>query len=203
MYFPCMFTNVFFAIGKVLNMNIFRPVEKSWTYKCENDRCVRVFYHKNGDNTKRVSFISCSMTCGDINIWPHPTTKSLVSTHTLKFSVEEMQLRLDSPHREVSKLLKLAFDWFIRDLRQIQRLDYATQNAESTVSEATSKMRAHSSEAETAETPPAASLFTSTFGLHRSGDLDSFQVKLSVQELKEIEFNLDNDESYQLSTTCK
>lgn len=178
-------------------------MEKSWTYKCENDRCVRTSYPKNAGNTKRVSFISCSMTCGDINIWPHPTTKSLVSPHTLKFSVEEMQLRLDSPHREVSKLLKVAFDWFIRDLRQIQRLEYATQTAESIVSEPTSRMRAHSTDAETAESPPAASLFTSTFGLHRATDLDSFQVKLSVQDLKDIKFNLDNDESYQLSTTCK
>lgn len=184
-------------------MNAFRPVEKSWTYKCENDRCVRTAYHNSGGNTKRVSFISCSMTCGDINIWPHPTTKSMVSTHTLKFSIEEIQLRLDSPHREVSKLLKLAFDWFIRDLRQIQRLDYSTQVAESTVSEPTSGMRKRRDDAETAETPPAASLFSSTFGLHRSGDLDSFQVKLSVQDLKDIKFDLDNDESYQISTTCK
>ncbi|KAM8713058.1 hypothetical protein ACLKA7_013384 [Drosophila subpalustris] len=175
------------------------PVEKSWTYKCENDRCVRSSYRKNAANTKRVSFISCSMTCGDINIWPHPTTKSLISAHTLRFSVEDVQLRMDSPHREVAKQLKVAFDWFVKDLRQIQRLDYAAHTAESAaasafVSESTARH-------EPAETPPAASLFSSTFGLHRSGDLDSLQVKLSVHDSSELNFNLDNNESYHLSTT--
>ncbi|XP_060658402.1 probable beta-hexosaminidase fdl isoform X2 [Drosophila nasuta] len=181
------------------------PVEKSWTYKCENDRCVRTPYRKNASNTKRVSFTSCSMTCGDINIWPHPTTKSLISAHTLRFSVEDVQLQLDTPHREVSKLLKIAFDWFVRDLRQIQRLDYATHTPEAAaatlVSEATSRQRRHNNEAPAPETQPAASLFGSTFGLQRAGDLESLQVKLSVHESGEIDFNLDNNESYHLSTT--
>ncbi|XP_017865958.1 PREDICTED: probable beta-hexosaminidase fdl isoform X1 [Drosophila arizonae] len=173
------------------------PLEKSWTYKCDNDRCVRVNYNKNGANVKRVSFISCSMTCGDINIWPHPTSKSLVSGHTLRFSVEDVQLRLDTPHREVRKRLKLAFDVLVRQLRQIQQLEYAAPRAEemSSVSEPASKST------DGAESPLASGLFSSTFGSHRSGDLDSLHVKLSVHESGELDFNLDNDESYELATS--
>ncbi|KRF78418.1 uncharacterized protein Dvir_GJ18228, isoform C [Drosophila virilis] len=182
------------------------PLEKSWTYKCDHDRCVRVNYHKNEDNAKRVSFISCSMTCGDINIWPHPTSKSLVSAHTLRFSVEDVHLRLDSPHRDVRKQLKLAFDWFIKELRQIQRLDYASHTDEismaaASVSEPSFRLGLHKTDTDVAESPLAGSLFSATFGSHRVGDLDSLQVKLSVHGSDQLNFNLDNDESYKLSTT--
>ncbi|XP_023161571.1 probable beta-hexosaminidase fdl isoform X2 [Drosophila hydei] len=177
--------------------SILIPLEKSWTYKCDNDRCVRVNYHRNGANVKRVSFISCSMTCGDINIWPHPTSKSQVSSHTLRFSVEDLQLRLDTPHHDVRRRLKLAFDVLVRQLRQIQRLEYASPHAEAMAS--ASEPSAKSTDA--AESPLAGGLFSSTFGSHRSGDLDSLHVKLSVHESDELNFNLDNDESYELVTS--
>lgn len=139
------------------------------------------------------------MTCGDINIWPHPTSKSQVSSHTLRFSVEDLQLRLDTPHHDVRRRLKLAFDVLVRQLRQIQRLEYASPHAEAMAS--ASEPSAKSTDA--AESPLAGGLFSSTFGSHRSGDLDSLHVKLSVHESDELNFNLDNDESYELVTSCK
>jgi len=146
-----------------------RPVEKSWTYKCESERCVRVGHH--GKSAKRVSFISCSMTCGDINIWPHPTHKFVLSPHTHSFSVEDVQLQVDTSHREVRKQLQLAFDFFLKDLRQIQRLDYAGSSSEPTVSESSSKSRHHT------DVEPAATLFGATFGARQAGDLTSVQAK--------------------------
>ncbi|ALC40696.1 fdl, partial [Drosophila busckii] len=186
------------------------PVEKSWTYKCMHDRCVRVsFNYKNtAESGKRVSFISCSMTCGDINIWPHPTIKSLVSAKTLRFSVEDVQLRLDTPHRAVRKQLKLAYDWFIKDLRQIQRLQFATQTAEAAAAAAAAAAASAPLSSEHTPPPPAPpaaaaeSLFSNTFGAsQRAGDLDGLKLKITVQESSEMEFNLDNNESYQLTTT--
>ncbi|KAH8308772.1 hypothetical protein KR059_001492, partial [Drosophila kikkawai] len=172
------------------------PVEKSWTYKCESDRCLRVSHH--GKSGKRVSFISCSMTCGDINIWPHPTHKSQLSQHTHSFSVEDVQLQVDTSHREVRRQLQLAFDWFLKDLRQIQRLDYGGSASESTASESSSKLRRHvDSES------PAATLFGATFGVRQAGDLSSLQIKISVHKSGDINFSLDNDESYQLSSSTE
>ncbi|BFG03971.1 probable beta-hexosaminidase fdl [Drosophila madeirensis] len=163
------------------------PVEKFWTYKCENDRCMRVSYHA-GKSAKRVSFITCSMTCGYVNIWPAPTIKSLVSAQTTSFSVEIVQLEMDTPHREVRKQLQLAFDSFLKDLRQIQRLDYATSPAEMGESESSSWSSNNDM------------VGAATSGQRRSGGLESLLVKISVQKSGDVDFSLDNDESYQLST---
>uniref|UniRef100_A0A1A9X4S7 beta-N-acetylhexosaminidase n=1 Tax=Glossina brevipalpis TaxID=37001 RepID=A0A1A9X4S7_9MUSC len=101
------------------------PIEKKWTYKCVGDKCVRYHYSDVVKGEKRVPFITCSMTCGEISLWPHPTIKTAVSTKSLKFSMDDIQLRLDTPYNAVEKHFRLAFDLFLKDLRHIQRLNLA------------------------------------------------------------------------------
>ncbi|XP_068144919.1 probable beta-hexosaminidase fdl isoform X1 [Drosophila tropicalis] len=195
------------------------PIEKTWTYKCESDRCIRLAFNPNGNSNgkgqKRISFISCSMTCGDINIWPHPTIKSLLSSHTLRFTTDDVQLNLDTPHREVHKLLQVAFDWFVKDLRQIQRLDVS--NSASSISAAAAAGAAADSVPASEESAirsrrrsqsdgknQRSSIFGYTFSLDKqAGDVDSLEIKISVQKSGDINFNIDNDESYQLKTTLE
>ncbi|XP_032306984.1 probable beta-hexosaminidase fdl isoform X2 [Drosophila ananassae] len=161
------------------------PDEKFWTYKCEKGRCMRVGHH--GKLRKRVSFISCSMTCGDINIWPHPTLKHVLSPHTHSFSVDAVELKVDTTHREVQKQLNVVFERFLKDLRQIQKLDYADRGSEITTSaksSALSKSRRH----------------TQHGSKRAAGDLSSVQVKIVVQKSGDLNFSLDNDESYYLTS---
>lgn len=68
--------------------------------------------------------MTCSMTCGDINIWPHPTIKSGVSSKSLTFSMEDIELRLDTPYPQVETQFRQSFELFLKDLRRIQRLDF-------------------------------------------------------------------------------
>lgn len=109
-----------------------RPVEKIWTYKCEGDKCVRYHYLTMAKGEKRVPFMTCSMTCGDINIWPHPTIKSGVSSKSLTFSMEDIQLRLDTPYPQVETQFRQSFELFLKDLRRIQRLDFRDETDDTT-----------------------------------------------------------------------
>ncbi|KAH8280358.1 hypothetical protein KR018_003327, partial [Drosophila ironensis] len=173
------------------------PVERSWTYKCENERCVRMGYTgKAVFSAKRVSFISCSMTCHDVNIWPHPTHRTVFSSQTRSFSVENVQLQVDTTHREVHKQLQQTFDWFLKDLRHIQRLEFLGGASEAAVSESSStKSRRNSSPDPDAPSSPIGN----TIGAKQAGDLTSVQVKIIVQNA-DLNFRLDNDESYLLTS---
>ncbi|XP_036331673.1 probable beta-hexosaminidase fdl [Rhagoletis pomonella] len=110
------------------------PDEKLWTYKCENERCVRHSYPtKDGGGVstdRRVPFLTCAMTCGEVNIWPHPTIKTAISSVSLKFTMEDVQLRMDTPHSVVETQFKQAFAYFLSDLRRIQRLPGADESSE-------------------------------------------------------------------------
>uniref|UniRef100_A0A0K8W8L8 Putative beta-hexosaminidase fdl n=1 Tax=Bactrocera latifrons TaxID=174628 RepID=A0A0K8W8L8_BACLA len=111
------------------------PDEKLWTYKCENERCVRHTYPTNDGggaaSDRRIPFMTCAMTCGEVNIWPHPTIKTAISSVSLKFTMEDVQLRMDTPHSAVETQFKQAFAYFLSDLRRIQRLPSAEESTES------------------------------------------------------------------------
>ncbi|XP_012157520.1 probable beta-hexosaminidase fdl isoform X2 [Ceratitis capitata] len=117
-----------------VNMRPPIPDEKLWTYKCENERCVRHSYptHAGGGTPtdRRIPFMTCAMTCGEVNIWPHPTIKTAISSVSLKFTMEDVQLRMDTPHSAVETQFKQAFAYFLSDLRRIQRLPSAAENSD-------------------------------------------------------------------------
>ncbi|XP_067631937.1 probable beta-hexosaminidase fdl isoform X2 [Eurosta solidaginis] len=115
------------------------PDEKLWTYKCENERCVRHSYstHEGGGTPtdRRIPFMTCAMTCGEVNIWPHPTIKTAISSVSLKFTMEDVQLQMDTPHSDVETQFKHAFAYFLSDLRRIQRLPSPDDGAEGVAGE--------------------------------------------------------------------
>ncbi|XP_054736757.1 probable beta-hexosaminidase fdl isoform X2 [Anastrepha obliqua] len=106
------------------------PDEKLWTYKCENERCVRHSYGGGVSTERRIPFMTCAMTCGEVNIWPHPTIKTAISSVSLTFTMEDVQLRMDTPHSAVESQFKQSFAYFLSDLRRIQRLPSTDETSE-------------------------------------------------------------------------
>lgn len=218
-----------------ISKNIFlcRPVEKIWTYKCEGDKCVRYHYLTLAKGEKRVPFMSCSMTCGDINIWPHPTIKSGVSSKSLTFSMEDLELRLDTPYPQVETLFRQSFELFLKDLRRIQRLDFRDPNGDAAPGSASesapaasnldpsnaeasghevkkrhSRRYADAGQAEShrlrTENLGAASILANAFGGSRKRcDIETFTINVSVHKFSDVHLNFDTDESYRLTGGCK
>lgn len=96
----------------------FSPQEKSWTYKCVGERCVRENYTAG---IKRVPFMSCSMICGTSNIWPMPTGKVSLSSRSLTFKSHQIQFDIQSEFDEAKQLLRSAYNVFLIDLKTLEQ----------------------------------------------------------------------------------
>lgn len=100
------------------------PPEKTWTYKCVNNRCVRRHYFSTKSskypNKKRVPFQTCSMLCGPPNLWPMPTIKIVLSSKALKFKASDIKFSVNSAYKNVNNLLKSAFDIFLREIQDFE-----------------------------------------------------------------------------------
>ncbi|KAM7345315.1 beta acetylhexosaminidase fused lobes isoform 2-T2 [Cochliomyia hominivorax] len=197
------------------------PVEKIWTYKCEGDKCVRYHFLSMPKGEKRVPFMTCSMTCGDINIWPRPTIKTGVSSKSLTFSMDDIQLRLDTPYTQVETHFRQSFELFLKDLRRVQRLDFRKQTPEVNDKPAVNiegnsidnthegKTRQqqrrfadagqHESHRLRGENIAAASILANAFGLHKRNDIETFTVNVAIHKFADMNLNFDTDESYQLT----
>lgn len=199
-------------------------MEKIWTYKCEGDKCVRYHYLSMPKGEKRVPFMTCSMTCGDINIWPHPTIKSGVSSKSLTFSMVSVQLRMDTPYMQVETHFRQTFELFLKDLRRIQRLDFMEKPPEAVekatadvdlnnpenIHEAKQRQQRrfadagqHESHRLRGENIAAASILASAFGLRKHSDIDTFTINVAIHKFADMNLNFDTDESYQLTAGCK
>ncbi|XP_037946614.1 probable beta-hexosaminidase fdl [Teleopsis dalmanni] len=188
------------------------PTEKMWTYKCEGDRCVRYHYFTVGNGEKRVPFTTCAMTCSDINIWPHPTIKTGISSKSLKFSVEVVRLHLDTPFVGVQNLFREVFALFLKDLRHIQRLEY--QDSDTTTSDddpnvVAQRHRRHQFDMDrvlmkkTAENIATAAILSNAFNLRKHCDIDDLKINVSIRKFPDINLNFETDESYQLHTSLE
>uniref|UniRef100_A0A336MDZ8 beta-N-acetylhexosaminidase n=1 Tax=Culicoides sonorensis TaxID=179676 RepID=A0A336MDZ8_CULSO len=98
------------------------PPEKTWTYKCLNNRCVRRHYLNTSKhaNKKRVPFQTCAMTCGPANLWPQPTIKTVLGSKALKFKSSDIKFSVNSAYKNVNNLLKSAFDIFLREIADFE-----------------------------------------------------------------------------------
>lgn len=99
------------------------PPEKTWTYRCVANRCVREhFVNDNSfNNQKRVPFLTCTMTCGAIpNIWPNPTGKLIGSSRSLTFQSHNIRLLITTKFNDVERLLENAFGIFLTDLKGME-----------------------------------------------------------------------------------
>ncbi|KAJ6636209.1 putative beta-hexosaminidase fdl [Pseudolycoriella hygida] len=99
------------------------PPEKTWTYRCIANRCVRE--HFTNDNAfnhqKRIPFLTCTMTCGATpNIWPNPTVKLVGSSKSLTFQSHNIRLKISTKFYDVERLLEDAFNIFLADLKAME-----------------------------------------------------------------------------------
>lgn len=169
--------------------------------------------------------MTCSMTCGDVNIWPRPTIKTGVSSKSLTFSIDDIQLRLDTPYTQVETHFRQSFELFLKDLRRIQRLDFRdstaqveTKGAENmeeispdNTYEAKSRQQQkrfadagqHESHRLRGENIAAASILANAFGLRKHSDIETFTVNVVIHKFPDMNLNFDTDESYQLTASCK
>lgn len=99
-----------------LSLN-YSPQEKTWTYKCVGERCVRE-HHTAG--AKRVPFMSCAMICGTSNIWPMPTGKVSLSSRSLTFKSNQIQLNVKTEFDEAKQMLDSAYNVFLVDLKALE-----------------------------------------------------------------------------------
>lgn len=190
------------------------PTEKTWTYKCEGDKCVRYHYLTETPNEKRVPFLNCAMTCGDINIWPHPTIKSAVTSKSLKFTSEDIAITIDTPFRNVDTLFRSSFDLFIKDLRHIQKLNLKDGDGMSAtaggggggVASSINDVVSNSKNSNTNSlnnneetTHEHRNSFVPV--QHRANcDIDSFVVEVTIKKSGDINLSFETDESYNITT---
>lgn len=112
-------------IPRRLSLN-YSPPEKAWTYKCVGERCIRE-HHAAG--AKRVPFMSCAMICGTSNIWPMPTGKVSLSSRSLTFKSNQIQLNVKTEFAEAKQLLDSAYNVFLVDLKALEHQHHASNGA--------------------------------------------------------------------------
>lgn len=168
--------------------NPFRPTEKTWTYKCENDKCVRYHYLTETNGEKRVPFMTCSMTCGDVNVWPHPTKRVGVLSSSIKFSAENIQLKISTSFQEVERLYRKSFHVFLRELKQIQKIEFFDHGK---VADNFEDMKQTDGSADRNENK-----------CQRSHcDIANFIVEVQIVKSGKTNIDLDTDESYNLTSS--
>ncbi|XP_058168013.1 probable beta-hexosaminidase fdl [Anopheles ziemanni] len=123
------------------------PIERTWTYKCVNNRCVRHHFvngveedfessssnhpqspaHGAGSSSsststnpaagKRIPYLTCTMTCGPINIWPQPTGSTSIGSKTSRFRLSDVRLKIVTDFPAVEQLLRDAYDVMRAEVR--------------------------------------------------------------------------------------
>lgn len=69
---------------------------------------------------RRVPYMTCSMTCGDPNIWPLPTGKVSLSSKALAFTTDHIKFKISSRHSPIESLFRNAFYVFLQDVRNME-----------------------------------------------------------------------------------
>ncbi|XP_053677252.1 probable beta-hexosaminidase fdl [Anopheles nili] len=235
------------------------PIERSWTYRCVNNRCVRHhfvdgveedFETTGGNNLhqqtqqqthggtgssssstnpasgKRIPFLTCTMTCGPINIWPQPTGATKIGSKTSRFRLSDMHVKVVTPgFGAVEKLLHEASDVLRTEIRGVMVARGATlEEIEGAVPAGTvpaGVQMASTAEQQrvTADPDDAGSSVKrqSASGNDAGGgfgkihffklvsdkryDVDAFEVNIHVEKSGDTHLTMHTDESYNVTVT--
>lgn len=128
------------------------------------------------------------MTCGDINIWPHPTIKSAFNSKSLKFTSSDIELKIITPFLAVENLFKQAFSLFLQELRQIENLNIIN-NKNNEINQSYVKIddKVHNF----------------LMKKRKYCDIDIFLIEVIIKKSDDINLNLNTDESYNITSQCK
>lgn len=159
------------------------PPERTWTYKCQENKCIRQHFLGSHPNEKRIPFMSCTMTCGPSNIWPQPTIKTTLGSSTLTFSSKDIKLKLKTPNRLVDELYQSAFILFQRDVENLENNENIVKPED--------EIKKNDDEENLIE------------NVRRNYDIDEVIVDVHVTESSEIYMNLATNETYNLTINRK
>lgn len=108
------------TLFQIYGFSIFRPSERSWTYKCQNGRCVRALFVRDQTNhdEKRVTFMTCSAVCSSSNIWPMPT-KSHIGSNYKSFLLHDIAYTVKTNFKNVETLTVGAIEIFLDELKKM------------------------------------------------------------------------------------
>ncbi|XP_055379394.1 probable beta-hexosaminidase fdl isoform X2 [Condylostylus longicornis] len=199
------------------------PPEKTWTYKCEGDKCIRQHYLTEDTAEKRVPFMTCSMTCGDINIWPHPTIKTAFSSKSLRFTVFDIELSIKTEFKNIETIFRNAFGLFLIDLKHIEKLDISSSIASNSGNNFNNNNRNNinnninnnnnfvsnnqilnnnqNSNSQTNSIKQNNEIHSFLIKQKRLNcDIDKFVVEVNILKSNEVHLTFDTDESYNLTT---
>lgn len=165
------------------------PPEKTWTYKCINQRCVR--QHYSNKDEKRTTFITCSMLCGSQVLWPEPSIKSLVGINANSFNLNDVQYKVQTPFKNVELLMGNVFTVFLEEIKQIKRASGGMQAEDdiktTTKSYRDSKLSGSRVEASSKE----------------RSNLTTVNIYVNVLKTSEVHLSLNTDECYNLTMSSK
>lgn len=167
---------------------IYSPLEKSWTYKCTGDKCVREHYFADQNNPadKRITYLSCAMICGSPNIWPMPTIKTSLGSQSLTFRSQLISLDIVTHFNEARTLMQQAFDIFEADLR-------ALEGSKATSTDEVSTSSHEHTDSNTNKYSAA----------DKNCDIKHIDVKVEISTIKEVYQHLEMDETYELTISSK
>ncbi|XP_070499454.1 probable beta-hexosaminidase fdl [Chironomus tepperi] len=168
------------------------PIERTWTYKCVNQRCVRQHYSSsNNNNEKRIPFSTCSMLCGSYTkIWPEPT-KSYIGISANSFSLNDIKFKIRTPFKNVESLLESAFSIFLEEVKTI------VQSFNGKVDELNNK--GTSSTAKSQNSKEHSTTDRSYHSSHRRHNLTNVNIFLHVLKTSDIHLTFNTDECYNLT----
>ncbi|KFB48585.1 AGAP007080-PA-like protein [Anopheles sinensis] len=169
------------------------PIERTWTYKCVNNRCVR-HHFVNG----RIPYLTCTMTCGPINIWPQPTGSTSIGSKTSRFRLSDVRLKIVTDFPAVEQLLRDAYDVMRTELRGMMVAHGAT------LEEIEGEAVGGGGDAEKRSSPRDPSVGKIHFFKLVSDkryDVDAFEVNIHVEKSPVTFLTLHTDESYNMSVT--
>ncbi|XP_058837708.1 probable beta-hexosaminidase fdl isoform X2 [Topomyia yanbarensis] len=184
------------------------PPEKIWTYKCVNNRCLRQHYvaadhpeSAGSGSGKRVPFLTCTMTCGPINIWPQPTGKTTIGSKASRFQLADTFVHIKTNFKPVENLLREAFGVFRDELRAVLVAHGVPRDDvdSSSMTEDNEVTKGRDSDSEIAENPGMIR-FSKAADENRF-DIEKFDVRITVQKSPETHLTLHTDESYNLSVS--
>ncbi|CRK96298.1 CLUMA_CG009718, isoform A [Clunio marinus] len=181
----------FFVTNYETRHNKINPPEKTWSYKCVNNRCIRTHY--SSKDVKRTTFLTCSMLCGSQTLWPEPTVKSLIGTNANSFRLADVKYKVQTPFKHVESLMENAFSIFLEEIKQIRRASGGKEKSDEMKSSTRSYREStyagiSSSSSREIETPA-----------HYRRNLTTVNIYVHVIKTADVHLTMNTDECYNMT----